>query len=193
TLQQLISDTMVRWAQESVIEDPELVRAMFVLLHRQYDGIGGQVRALPKAYTINSVSIEDTINLLAALGQIRSLLSVRMGREEEKLMIRGLGEIMNNKVFYQHPNLMRALGMHETVMEVMVNVLSGGDSKEITFPKMVANCCRFLCYFCRISRQNQKAMFDHLSYLLENSSVGLGKYTSIQYLKPQMEVQIDFK
>ncbi|KAF3854125.1 hypothetical protein F7725_014813 [Dissostichus mawsoni] len=38
---------------------------------------------------------------------------------------------------------------------------------------MVANCCRFLCYFCRISRQNQKAMFDHLSYLLENSSVGL--------------------
>ncbi|TNN62826.1 Ryanodine receptor 2 [Liparis tanakae] len=66
TLQQLISDTMVRWAQESV-------------------------RALPKTYTINSVSIEDTINLLAALGQIRSLLSVRMGREEEKLMIRGLG------------------------------------------------------------------------------------------------------
>lgn len=47
--------------------------------------------------------------------------------------------------------------------------------QEITFPKMVANCCRFLCYFCRISRQNQKAMFDHLSYLLENSSVGLGE------------------
>ncbi|XP_055771918.1 ryanodine receptor 2-like [Salvelinus fontinalis] len=173
TLQQLISETMVRWAQESIMEDPELVRAMFVLLHRQYDGIGGQVRALPKAYTINSVSVEDTIKLLASLGQIRSLLSVRMGREEEKLMIRGLGDIMNNKVFYQHPNLMRALGMHETVMEVMVNVLSGGESKEITFPKMVANCCRFLCYFCRISRQNQKAMFDHLSYLLENSSVGL--------------------
>ncbi|KAM6128234.1 ryanodine receptor 2 [Pterocles gutturalis] len=173
TLQHLISDTMVRWAQESVIEDPELVRAMFVLLHRQYDGIGGLVRALPKTYTINSVSVEDTINLLASLGQIRSLLSVRMGKEEEKLMIRGLGDIMNNKVFYQHPNLMRALGMHETVMEVMVNVLGGGESKEITFPKMVANCCRFLCYFCRISRQNQKAMFDHLSYLLENSSVGL--------------------
>ncbi|KFW11074.1 Ryanodine receptor 2, partial [Eurypyga helias] len=91
TLQQLISDTMVRWAQESVIEDPELVRAMFVLLHRQYDGIGGLVRALPKTYTINSVSVEDTINLLASLGQIRSLLSVRMGKEEEKLMIRGLG------------------------------------------------------------------------------------------------------
>uniref|UniRef100_A0A6I8PDZ5 Ryanodine receptor 2 n=1 Tax=Ornithorhynchus anatinus TaxID=9258 RepID=A0A6I8PDZ5_ORNAN len=173
TLQQLISETMVRWAQESVMEDPELVRAMFVLLHRQYDGIGGLARALPKTYTINGVSVEDTVNLLASLGQIRSLLSVRMGKEEEKLMIRGLGDIMNNKVFYQHPNLMRALGMHETVMEVMVNVLGGGEMKEIIFPKMVANCCRFLCYFCRISRQNQKAMFDHLSYLLENSSVGL--------------------
>ena len=37
---------------------------------------------------------------------------------------------MNNKVFYQHPNLMRALGMHETVMEVMVNVL-GGDKSQV--------------------------------------------------------------
>lgn len=115
---------------------------------------------------------------------------------------------MNNKVFYQHPNLMRALGMHETVMEVMVNVLGGGgDSKvthiqkfvavvplsstfgatppsshhfalslqEIRFPQMVTNCCRFLCYFCRISRQNQRSMFDHLSYLLQNSSIGLGQ------------------
>ncbi|XP_031466409.1 uncharacterized protein LOC116240212, partial [Phasianus colchicus] len=82
--------------------------------------------------------------------------------------------IMNNKVFYQHPNLMRALGMHETVMQVMVSVLGGGETKEIRFPKMVTNCCRFLCYFCRISRQNQRSMFDHLGYLLENSSIGLG-------------------
>lgn len=47
----------------------------------------------------------------------------------ERLTIILYSDIMNNKVFYQHPNLMRALGMHETVMEVMVNVLSGGDSK----------------------------------------------------------------
>ena len=40
-------------------------------------------------------------------------------------------DIMNNKVFYQHPNLMRVLGMHETVMEVMVNVL-GGDKSQVT-------------------------------------------------------------
>ncbi|KAM9842965.1 LOW QUALITY PROTEIN: ryanodine receptor 3 [Aulostomus maculatus] len=171
-LKELISQTMVSWAQECHIQDPELVRKMFSLLRRQYDSIGELLRAMRKTYTISAASVQDTINLLASLGQIRSLLSVRMGKEEEKLMIDGLGDIMNNKVFYQHPNLMRILGMHETVMEVMVNVL-GGDKSQIAFPKMVASCCRFLCYFCRISRQNQKAMFDHLSYLLENSSVGL--------------------
>uniref|UniRef100_A0A3P8SE98 Ryanodine receptor 3 n=1 Tax=Amphiprion percula TaxID=161767 RepID=A0A3P8SE98_AMPPE len=172
-LKELISQTITSWAQESHIQDPELVRVMFSLLRRQYDGIGELLRAMKKSYTISAASVQDAINLLASLGQIRSLLSVRMGKEEEKLMIDGLGDIMNNKVFYQHPNLMRVLGMHETVMEVMVNVLGGDKSQEIAFPKMVASCCRFLCYFCRISRQNQKAMFDHLSYLLENSSVGL--------------------
>ncbi|XP_028294207.1 ryanodine receptor 3 isoform X8 [Gouania willdenowi] len=172
-LKELISQTMISWAQECHIQDPELVRKMFSLLRRQYDSIGELLRAMRKTYTISAVSVQDTINLLASLGQIRSLLSVRMGKEEEKLMINGLSDIMNNKVFYQHPNLMRILGMHETVMEVMVNVLGGDKSQEIAFPKMVASCCRFLCYFCRISRQNQKAMFDHLSYLLENSSVGL--------------------
>ncbi|KAJ7417044.1 hypothetical protein WISP_66534 [Willisornis vidua] len=173
TLKELISQTMVRWSQEDQIQDPELVRIMYSLLRRQYDSIGELLQALRKAYTISAASVNDTINLLAALGQIRSLLSVRMGKEEELLMINGLGDIMNNKVFYQHPNLMRVLGMHETVMDVMVNVLGGDKSQQIAFPKMVASCCRFLCYFCRISRQNQKAMFEHLSYLLENSSVGL--------------------
>lgn len=42
-------------------------------------------------------------------------------------------DIMNNKVFYQHPNLMRILGMHETVMEVMVNVLGGHKSQVKAF------------------------------------------------------------
>ncbi|XP_021239727.1 ryanodine receptor 1-like, partial [Numida meleagris] len=111
TLQELISQTMVHWAQESFIQSPELVRAMFSLLHRQYDGLGELVRALPKAYTISAHSVADTTALLECLGQIRSLLIVQMGPEEENLMIQSIGNIMNNKVFYQHPNLMRALGM----------------------------------------------------------------------------------
>ncbi|XP_072425167.1 ryanodine receptor 3 isoform X3 [Chiloscyllium punctatum] len=172
-LTQLISQTIVHWSQESYIQDPELIKTMFSLLRRQYDAVGELLQAMRKAYTISAASVQETVSLLVSLGRIRSLLSVRMGKEEEMLMIRGLGDIMNNKVFYQHPNLMRVLGMHETVMDVMVNVLGGNKSQEIAFPEMVASCCRFLCYFCRISRQNQKAMFDHLSYLLENSSVGL--------------------
>ena len=35
-----------------------------------------------------------------------------------------LNEIMDNKVFFQHPDLMRALCVHETVMQVMVNWLN---------------------------------------------------------------------
>ncbi|XP_060734913.1 ryanodine receptor 2 isoform X4 [Tachysurus vachellii] len=174
SLQWLISDTVMRWAHEGPLEDPVLVRSAFGLLRCQYAGLAGKMSsALQKTYCITENSIEDTLGLQEALGRIRSLLTARMGKEEEELMIQGLGDVMNNKVFYQHPNLMRALGMHETVMEVMVNVLGTRESKEIRFPKMVAHCCRFLCYFCRISQHNQKSMFDHLSYLLDHSSVGL--------------------
>lgn len=90
-LKELISQTITSWAQESHIQDPELVRVMFSLLRRQYDGIGELLRAMKKTYTISAASVQDAINLLASLGQIRSLLSVRMGKEEEKLMIDGLG------------------------------------------------------------------------------------------------------
>ncbi|XP_058254474.1 ryanodine receptor 2 isoform X2 [Hemibagrus wyckioides] len=174
SLQWLISDTVMHWAHKGPLEDPVLVRAAFGLLRCQYAGLAGKMAyALQKAYCITQNSVEDTLSLQEALGRIRSLLTARMGKEEVELMIQGLGDIMKNKVFYQHPNLMRALGMHETVMEVMVNVLGTRESKEIRFPKMVAHCCRFLCYFCRISRHNQKAMFEHLSYLLDHSSVGL--------------------
>lgn len=31
---------------------------------------------------------------------------------------------MDNKVFFQHPDLMRALSVHETVMQLMVNTLN---------------------------------------------------------------------
>ena len=37
--------------------------------------------------------------------------------------------------------------------------------------ELVTTCCKFLSYFCRTSRHNQRAMFEHLSYLLENSSM----------------------
>ena len=69
-----------------------MVRAMFSLLHRQYQGLSGQMGGpLRRTYTISQASVDDTVALLASLGQIRSLLSVHMGKEEERLMIKGLG------------------------------------------------------------------------------------------------------
>ncbi|XP_077975839.1 ryanodine receptor 2-like isoform X3 [Styela clava] len=180
SFQQLVIKTIVKWAEGSDIQDPALIRIMFELMFRQYNAVGELQQALHKAYCISEVSETDTMDLVEALTRIRSLLSVKLGREEEIMIIKGLNQIMNNKVFYQHPNLMRVVCMHETVMSVMVNVLgssSDEDSEsggpEILFPKMVAACCRFLCYFCRISRQNQGAMFDHLGFLLGHSAVGL--------------------
>lgn len=40
SLQKLIQKTMVKWAEDTFITSPDLVREMFSLLHRQYNGIG---------------------------------------------------------------------------------------------------------------------------------------------------------
>ncbi|XP_053408017.1 ryanodine receptor-like isoform X6 [Mercenaria mercenaria] len=206
SLQKLIQKTMVMWAEESFITSPDLVREMFSLLHRQYNGIGELLEGLEKAYVISSASEDDINNLLKALGNIRSLLLVQAGPDEEELMKNSLKDLMDNKVFFQHPDLMRALCLHETVMQLMVNTLNkaqqqqsaaGGDlnvsnqRRQSTVPagamesglesskdaaaEMVVMCCRFLCYFCRTSGQNQRAMFEHLSYLLDNSSMLLAR------------------
>ncbi|GFR86949.1 ryanodine receptor [Elysia marginata] len=208
-MQNLITATMVRWAEESFISMQELVREMFSLLHRQYDGTGELMSALEKAYVISSKSCEDINVLLKSLGIIRSLLQVQAGPDEEELMKQSLKDLMDNKVFFQHPDLMRALCVHETVMQLMVNTLnkaqqqqqqqqqvaaagstaetagrqppqsttmdSFSEQNKDAAAEMVVMCCRFLCYFCRTSRQNQAAMFEHLSYLLDNSSMLLAR------------------
>ncbi|XP_052768471.1 ryanodine receptor 2-like isoform X9 [Mya arenaria] len=206
SLQKLIQKTMVMWAEDTFISSADLVREMFSLLHRQYNGIGELLEGLEKGYVISSSSETDINNLLKALGNIRSLLLVQAGPDEEELMKNSLKDLMDNKVFFQHPDLMRALCLHETVMQLMVNTLNkaqqqqsaaGGDNttnqrRQSTVPagaldnnlmetskdaaaEMVVMCCRFLCYFCRTSGQNQRAMFEHLSYLLDNSSMLLAR------------------
>ena len=57
---------------------------------------------------------------------------------------------MDNKVFFQYPDLMRALNVHETVMQLMVNTLNKvqQESKQDgSSADMVVMCCRFLSYF----------------------------------------------
>ena len=135
-----------------------------------------------------------------------------MGPCEEDIMKSCLNEIMDNKVFFQHPDLMRALCVHETVMQVMINWLNRRQQQEVVtemitsidgaansgaqamsmgsggvvasageeHPKeenteLVVVCCKFLSYFSRTSRHNQRSMFEHLSYLLENSAMLLAR------------------
>ncbi|XP_014664675.1 PREDICTED: ryanodine receptor-like [Priapulus caudatus] len=187
TLNQLIARTVMKWGSENFIEDQSLIREMFSLLHRQYDGVGELCRALEKTYTISVVSKEDFEQILVNLSQIRALLEVQLSVEEEVVLRSALWDLMNNKIFFQHPDLMRALCVHENVMRVMVNTLNksqvqsqsqegqdgmGGDSvQQQDCSEMVTSCCRFLCYFCRSSAANQRASFEHLSYFLDNSTM----------------------
>ncbi|VDO07677.1 unnamed protein product [Rodentolepis nana] len=308
-LHQLILETVCDWARSSIIEDVELIRQMFFLLFRQYGALDELRQGLTRTYAIGNRSKEDVSRLLRSLGRIRCLLGVQVGANEEVLLKNCLWDIMNNNVFFQHPDLIRVLAVHETVMQLMVHTLSkasldspslaaataaatvtavnsttsdlqrprsvspnaevthrrrqgstGGsilpavveEGEETTLngkttngkaalqllanqtanhrpsikpcisnsivngmtchfdssfslsasgfnsygrddacfclvgsnvgrnvtvgpTEMVVQCCRFLCYFCRTSWQNQKAMFDHLSYMLENSSMLLAR------------------
>ncbi|XP_069698288.1 ryanodine receptor isoform X7 [Periplaneta americana] len=192
----ILISTIVTWAGESQIETSKLVREMFSLLVRQYDSVGELIRSLQKTYIINSKTKNDVALMWVGLSQIRSLLPVQMSQEEEGLMRERLWKLVNNHTFFQHPDLIRILRVHENVMAVMMNTLgrraqaqsdaqaqaqttgegeAAPPKEKDTSHEMVVACCRFLCYFCRTSRQNQKAMFDHFAFLLENSNILLSR------------------
>lgn len=111
------------WAEESQIETPKLVREMFSLLVRQYDTIGEFIRALEKTYVINSKTREDVAEMWVGLSQVSALLPVQMSQEEEGLVRERLWKSVNNHTFFQHPDLIRILRVHENVMAIMINTL----------------------------------------------------------------------
>lgn len=115
--------TIVLWAEESQIETSKLVREMFSLLVRQYDTVGELIRALEKTYVINAKTKADVAEMWIGLSQIRALLPVQMSQEEEELMRKRLWKLVNNHTFFQHPDLIRILRVHENVMAVMMNTL----------------------------------------------------------------------
>ena len=91
TLQELITQTMISWLSEEVI-NPELTQEIFSLLYRQYDEVHEVIQALRKTYVIevreNSAG-RSNYNLRSfrhALGSLRLLLKVGMGKREEKLL-----------------------------------------------------------------------------------------------------------
>ncbi|KAL1472514.1 hypothetical protein MTO96_039268, partial [Rhipicephalus appendiculatus] len=195
-----VVQVVVKWAKQSEIEDREVVRQMFGLLLRIYSSVGELMNALNNTYVISHRSQSDIISVLSHLGKVRALLPVQMSPLEEEIMRKSLWALVNNRIFFQHPDLIRVLRVNENVMDVMINTLgkraqtqSSGQAPAAasspaspsapeaaaadkdTSHEMVVSCCRFLCYFCRTSRQNQKAMFDHLDFLLENSNILLSR------------------
>ena len=191
----VLIDTIIRWGCEAEIENKKLIREMFSLLIRQYDTVGELMKATECSYIINSDTTEDVKSMWVALSRIRSLLPVQMSKEEEELVRELLWTLVNNHVFFQHPDLIRILKIHENVIAIMMNSIArsegggggGGEGDENSSvsgepepaedssSEMVVACCRFLCYFCRTSRQNQKAMFDHLLFILENANILLSR------------------
>ncbi|KAK6027176.1 RIH domain protein, partial [Ostertagia ostertagi] len=142
--------------------------------------------AMAQTYVLHERNNEDVQDFIIYLIQIRELLTVQFEHTEEANS--ETRKLMNNRIFFQHPDLMRLLSVHENVMSIMMNILTaqqgaveheGEEVKEKTPIKdsseMVVACSRFLCYFCRTSRQNQKAMFEHLSFLLDNATMLLAR------------------
>lgn len=119
-----VVSTITKWAKESEIENRELIRQMFSLLLRSYNGVGEVINSLEKTYIINSVSKEDVELLLKHLNIIRSLLPVQMSFEEEEIMRATLWQLVMNRVFFQHPDLIKILKVNENVMDIMTNTLS---------------------------------------------------------------------
>ncbi|KAL4003146.1 RIH domain family protein [Acanthocheilonema viteae] len=193
---QMICKMLKSWATSSVIESNDLIRNMFSLLLRQYTGVAEMMKALSQTYVLHERNIEDVQDFIENLVQVRELLNVQFESAEETVLKRELWKLMNNRIFFQHPDLMRLLTVHENVMSIMMNVLTAQQGaanhnehgehaesiEEIENAKeskdaseMVVACSRFLCYFCRTSRHNQKAMFEHLPFLLDNATMLLAR------------------
>lgn len=61
---------------------------------------------------ILNFQFKDVNNFIEYLIQIRELLNVQLETYEEVILKHGLWQLMNNRIFFQHPDLMRLLRIH---------------------------------------------------------------------------------
>ncbi|KAL7671399.1 hypothetical protein ACOME3_006297 [Neoechinorhynchus agilis] len=191
-----VADVLIEWTRQFQLHDENLIRIIYSILFKYAQGIKEINSALANTYVIRVCNIEDIKKLLRGVSIVRSLAKVQMSPDEESLLIIYLNQIIDNKIFFQHPDLIRKLSIHETVMDIMVNQLNRqkqerehcaqgnslmdeGDEMEV-LPQdekveVTTTCCKLLSYFCRTGAMNQRAMFEHLSFLLDNSSMLLAR------------------
>lgn len=146
--------TMLEWGSKEM-RSLELVEEIFLLLYRQYDEIHEVAEALRKTYIIE-VSEDSTgkpnFDIPAfrhALGSLRILQKIGMGKKEENLLNDSLRSalvsrleqggfiircpysflspffrvIRNSDIFFCHPHLLRSLEVHLTVLGLMQSYL----------------------------------------------------------------------
>jgi hypothetical protein len=63
--------------------------------------------AVSKTYVIHERSIRDVEEFVTYLNQIRRLLNVQFERIEEEILKDSQWHLMHNRIFFQHPDLMR--------------------------------------------------------------------------------------
>ena len=125
----VLVETIIGWGCETEIENTELVRQMFSLLLRQYDTVGELMRATEQTYVIDTKTRQDAVDMWVSLSRIRSLLPVQMSKEEEELVREYLWTLVNNHVFFQHPDLIRILKIHENVIQIMMTSIARAEQE----------------------------------------------------------------
>ena len=55
---------------------------------------------------------------------------MQMSKEEEELVRELLWTLVNNHVFFQHPDLIRILCIHENVIDIMMNSIARASQED---------------------------------------------------------------
>uniref|UniRef100_A0A915IF17 Ryanodine receptor junctional solenoid domain-containing protein n=1 Tax=Romanomermis culicivorax TaxID=13658 RepID=A0A915IF17_ROMCU len=82
----MIISSLARWARESFIESTELVRSLFALLLRQYNGVSEIIDGLGNTYVIHDRNTKDVETFFVYLSHVRTLLSVQFEWVEEEIV-----------------------------------------------------------------------------------------------------------
>uniref|UniRef100_A0A915J8I0 Ryanodine receptor junctional solenoid domain-containing protein n=1 Tax=Romanomermis culicivorax TaxID=13658 RepID=A0A915J8I0_ROMCU len=94
----MIISSLARWARESFIESTELVRSLFALLLRQYNGVSEIIDGLGNTYVIHDRNTKDVETFFVYLSHVRTLLSVQFEWVEEEIVKKCLWFIMQMPV-----------------------------------------------------------------------------------------------